>query len=468
MKLQNSFRDYTAESALFVRRALVAFTGILLLTGVLIANLYNLQIVRYTDYQTRSNENRIKLVPIAPSRGIIYDRNGTPLALNRTIYQIEMMPEKVDNVQDTLNALRSVVDLTDDDIAAFKKERARSHRFTSIPVKTNLTEVQVARFAVNQYRFPGVEVKGYKRRYYPYGSALTHVIGYVSKINDKDVDRLDKDGKLANYAAKKWKQTGGVLDLSDRTRQRKLMSMVPVEEVWGVGRRISKRLNLMGINTALQLAECTPWFIRKNFNVVLERTVRELCGEPCLELDEFAPTKQQIICSRSFGHRISDYQEVRQAVCAYAERAAEKLRIEKQYCRQIAVFLRTSPHAANEQFYGNQAGGMLLVPSNDTRDIVRIATESLDRIWVDGHRYMKAGVMLGDFFSQGIAQLDLFDECKPRAGSQELMQVLDQLNQPGKSKVWFAGQGINKSWAMKREMLSPAYTTRVADLPVVK
>lgn len=201
MKLQNSFRDYTAESALFVRRALVAFTGILLLTGVLIANLYNLQIVRYTDYQTRSNENRIKLVPIAPSRGIIYDRNGTPLALNRTIYQIEMMPEKVDNVQDTLNALRSVVDLTDDDIAAFKKERARSHRFTSIPVKTNLTEVQVARFAVNQYRFPGVEVKGYKRRYYPYGSALTHVIGYVSKINDKDVERLDKDGKLANYAA---------------------------------------------------------------------------------------------------------------------------------------------------------------------------------------------------------------------------------------------------------------------------
>ena len=201
MKLQNSFRDYTAESSLFVRRALVAFTGILLLTGVLIANLYNVQIVRFNDYQTRSNENRIKLVPIPPSRGIIYDRNGTPLALNRTIYQLEMMPEKVDNVQQTLDALRDVVDLTDDDIAGFKKERARSHRFTSIPVKVNLNEVQVARFAVNQYRFPGVEVKGYKRRYYPYNSALTHVIGYVSKINDKDVDRLDKEGKLANYAS---------------------------------------------------------------------------------------------------------------------------------------------------------------------------------------------------------------------------------------------------------------------------
>lgn len=201
MKLQNSFRDYSAESALFVRRALVAFVGILLLTGVLIANLYNLQILHFTNYQTRSNENRIKLVPIPPSRGIIYDRNGIPLALNRTIYQIEMMPEKVDDIQQTLENLREVVDLTDEDIADFKKERSRSHRFTSIPVKTNLTEVQVARFAVNQYRFPGVEVKGYKRRYYPYGSALTHVIGYVSKINDKDVERLDKDGKLANYAA---------------------------------------------------------------------------------------------------------------------------------------------------------------------------------------------------------------------------------------------------------------------------
>ncbi len=201
MKLQNSFRDYSAESALFVRRAVVAFLGILVLTGVLVANLYNLQIRRHDDYQTRSNQNRIKLVPIPPSRGVIYDRNGVPLALNRTIYQVEMMPEKVDNVQNTLDALRPIVDLTDDDIAAFKKERSRSHRFTSIAVKTNLTEVQLARFAVNQYRFPGVEVKGYKRRFYPYGSALTHVIGYVSKINDKDVERLDKEGKLANYAA---------------------------------------------------------------------------------------------------------------------------------------------------------------------------------------------------------------------------------------------------------------------------
>lgn len=200
-KEPNPFRDYSAESALFVRRALVAFLGILLLSGILIANLYNLQIVRFEDYRTRSNENRIKLVPIAPSRGMIFDRNGTPLAMNRTIYQLELMPEKIENLPATLNALRPIVDLTDEDIANFEKERKRSRRFTSIAVKTPLTEVQVARFAVNQFRFPGIEVKGYQRRFYPYGSALTHVIGYVSKINDKDVERLDKDGILANYAA---------------------------------------------------------------------------------------------------------------------------------------------------------------------------------------------------------------------------------------------------------------------------
>ena len=198
---RNPFRDYSAESALFVRRALVAFAGILLLSGILVANLYNLQIMRFEDYRTRSNENRIKLVPIAPSRGIIYDRNGTPLALNRTIYQLELVPEKVDNLTAVLEQLRPVVDLTDEDIANFQKERKRSRRFTSIAVKPALTEVQVARFAVNQFRFPGVEVKGYQRRYYPYSSALTHVIGYVSKINDRDVERLDKAGILPNYAA---------------------------------------------------------------------------------------------------------------------------------------------------------------------------------------------------------------------------------------------------------------------------
>ncbi|BAK10853.1 DNA polymerase V subunit UmuC [Pantoea ananatis AJ13355] len=274
--------------------------------------------------------------------------------------------------------------------------------------------------------------------------------------------------KLANHAAKKWSKTGGVLDLSNIDRQKKLLALVPVEDVWGVGRRISKKLNAMGITTAKDLAEQSTYIIRKHFNVVLERTVRELRGEPCLELEEFAPTKQQIVCSRSFGSRITEYMDMRQAVCAFAERAAEKLRKERQYCKQIAVFVRTSPHAEGEVFYGNQANGKLLTPSNDTRDIIRVAMDALDQIWLDGHRYMKAGVMLGDFFSQGVSQLNLFDEYRPQPNSEALMRVVDGLNQSGKASLFFAGQGIEKSWAMKREMLSPAYTTRFADLPIVK
>ncbi|AXF75216.1 peptidoglycan DD-transpeptidase MrdA [Erwinia tracheiphila] len=202
MKLQrNFFRDYTAEQTLFVRRALVAFLGIFLLSAILVVNLYHLQIVRYDDYTTRSNVNRIKLVPVAPNRGIIYDRNGIALAMNRTIYKVELVPEKVENLERTLLALQPIVNLSDEDLIAFEKERKRSRRFTSITVKTGLKEEEVARFAVNQYAFPGVEVKGYQRRYYPYNSALTHILGYVSKINDRDIARLNKEGKLPDYAA---------------------------------------------------------------------------------------------------------------------------------------------------------------------------------------------------------------------------------------------------------------------------
>lgn len=276
--------------------------------------------------------------------------------------------------------------------------------------------------------------------------------------------------KLANHAAKKWKrQTDGVVDLSNVDRQRKLMAALPVDETWGVGRRITKKLEAMGIKTVLDLADTDIRFIRKHFNVVLERTVRELRGEPCLELEEFAPVKQEIVCSRSFGERVTDYDAMRQAICSYASRAAEKLRGEHQYCRFISAFVKTSPFALNEPYYGNSASVKLLTPTQDSRDIIAAATRCLDAIWKDGHRYQKAGVMLGDFFSQGVAQLNLFDDNAPRAGSEKLMEVLDQLNaKGGRGTLYFAGQGIQQQWAMKREMLSPRYTTRFSDLLRVK
>ncbi|PIJ50954.1 DNA polymerase V subunit UmuC [Erwinia sp. OLTSP20] len=274
--------------------------------------------------------------------------------------------------------------------------------------------------------------------------------------------------KLANYVAKQRPDSGGVVGLSDDSQRRPLLARVPVAAVWGVGKRIAKRLNDMGIDSALALAESSSWVIRKHFNVVLERTARELRGEPCLALEEFASSRQQIVCSRSFGHRVTHYEHMHQAVCAYAERAAEKLRRERQFCCFVSVFLRTSPHARQEQYYGNQASTKLMTPTNDTRDIIRAATQALDRIWINGHRYIKAGVMLADFFSNGVAQLNLFDDNAPRANSAALMQTIDRINTSGKGKVWFAGQGIEPGWAMKREMLSPAYTTRFQDLPLAK
>lgn len=276
--------------------------------------------------------------------------------------------------------------------------------------------------------------------------------------------------KLANHAAKTWQEkTGGVVDLSRPEHQRWLMAKLAVGEVWGVGRRMSKKLEGMGINTVLQLADADIRFIRRHFSVVLERTVRELRGESCLEMEEFASAKQEIICSRSFGERITEFEDMRQAISSYASRAAEKLRAEHQYCRVISAFVKSSPFAKNEPYYGNCSSVSLLIPTQDSRDIIQAAMQSLEAIWQEGHRYQKAGVMLGDFFSQGVAQFDLFDSSVPRLNGEKLMTVLDLLNKKqGKGTLYFAGQGIQQPWAMKREMLSPRYTTRYADLPVAR
>ncbi|WP_269472820.1 translesion error-prone DNA polymerase V subunit UmuC [Vibrio sp. dhg] len=274
--------------------------------------------------------------------------------------------------------------------------------------------------------------------------------------------------KLANHAAKKYPATQGVVDLTNPDRQRRLLALVPVDDVWGVGRRLTKRLNALGITTALDLANASPRAIRDQFSVVLERTVRELNGESCIELEEIPPTKKQIVCSRSFGVKVTHFELLREAVCEYATRATEKLRKEQQQAKVLTVFIRTSPFKDNEPQYSNSASGELLIPSCDTRDFIELANHLLKRIWKDGFRYAKAGVMLSDFYDPGMFQPGLFDDVSTRSNSQQLMSVLDTINQSGAGKVFFAGQGTKKDWSMKREHLSPAYTTRWDQLPRVK
>ena len=274
--------------------------------------------------------------------------------------------------------------------------------------------------------------------------------------------------KLANHAAKKYPATQGVVDLTNLDRQRRLLALVPVDDVWGVGRRLSKRLNALGITTALDLANASPRAIRDQFSVVLERTVRELNGESCIELEEIPPIKKQIVCSRSFGVKVTHFELLREAVCEYATRATEKLRKEQQQAKVMTVFVRTSPFKDNEPQYSNSASGELLTPSCDTRDFIELANHLLKRIWKDGFRYAKAGVMLSDFYDPGMFQPGLFDDISTRSNSQQLMSVLDTINQSGAGKVFFAGQGTKKDWSMKREHLSPAYTTRWDQLPRVR
>ncbi|SMY17112.1 penicillin-binding protein 2 [Photobacterium aquimaris] len=198
---RTQIRDHRAESALFFRRALVSFIGIAILVGLLLFNLFHIQVEQHQDYQTRSNDNRIKIVPVSPNRGLIYDRNGVILAENRPIYSLEITLEKVSELDQTFADLKQIMGITDEDIANFQKERRRTRRFKSVPILDHLNEKQVALFSVNQHRLPGVEVKAHLKRYYPYGDALTHVLGYVAKINERDLKKLDKAGQLSNYKA---------------------------------------------------------------------------------------------------------------------------------------------------------------------------------------------------------------------------------------------------------------------------
>ncbi|WP_407332444.1 penicillin-binding protein 2 [Enterovibrio sp. 27052020O] len=198
---RSPIRDHHAESSLFIRRAVVAFGGIVILVGLLLLNLYTIQVKDHDDYITRSNDNRIKVVPVAPNRGLIFDRSGKLLAENRPVYALEITPEQVKNIPETIASLQQLIDISDRDITAFEKDKKRSRRFNAIALKNQLSEEEVAIFSANQHKFPGVEIKGYLKRYYPYGDSLTHVLGYVAKINDKDLARLDREEMSSNYKA---------------------------------------------------------------------------------------------------------------------------------------------------------------------------------------------------------------------------------------------------------------------------
>ncbi|MEL0638485.1 translesion error-prone DNA polymerase V subunit UmuC [Marinomonas sp. TI.3.20] len=273
--------------------------------------------------------------------------------------------------------------------------------------------------------------------------------------------------KLANHAAKKYPATGSVVDLMDSDRQKRLLALVDVSDVWGVGSRTTAKLKERGIHTGLDLANADPKSIRSEFSVVLERTIRELNGVSCLDLELVRPTKQQIICSRSFGHKVTEKRELREAIAKYTTRAAEKLRGEKRLCRVVSVFIRTSPFIPNEPQYSKTLSAELPNPTDDTRYLLEVADVLFRRMYRTGYRYAKGGVMLTDFYEHGALQQDLFRADNTKTNSKALMSVVDKINHSGLGNVFFASQGVSPQWSMKREHLSPAYTTRWEELPKV-
>ena len=226
-------------------------------------------------------------------------------------------------------------------------------------------------------------------------------------------------------------------------------------------------MNKAGINTALDLAEINPQGIRRKFSVVLERTVRELRGEKCLDIDDDISSKKQIVVSRSFGQRISSLKELRPIVSNFAVRAAEKLRNERQKCSQVSVFVRTSPFNRNKPQHSDLKTIELFTPTNDTRDILVAAKRGLLPIFRSGYDYAKAGIILNKFTGEHVKQYSLFKDLNDPKQNARLMKYLDQMN-AYETQIYYASQNTKKWSPMKQNMTSPKYTTNWYDLPKVR
>jgi DNA polymerase V len=269
---------------------------------------------------------------------------------------------------------------------------------------------------------------------------------------------------LANWAAKKWKATGGVVDLTNPARQAKLLKLAPVSEVWGVGRRLSVKLANLGIETAHDLAHYDIGTLRKTFGVTLERTARELRGIDCIGLNDGPPPKQAICSSKMFGEKLHALPPIREAMATYVSRAAEKLRSQQSVCGALQVSIQTQIHDPFKPRYANAMTLPLAVPTDDTRELLATALRGLTAIYVPGYAYSKCAVLLMDLSQRGELTQDLFAPT-PRRGSEQLMAVMDQINQrEGRGTVRLGTVPAAPDWGMKREMISRAYTTQWDEL----
>ena len=289
--------------------------------------------------------------------------------------------------------------------------------------------------------------------------------------------------KLANHIAKTAERKPGsypahlsqVANLAEMTplELEPVLAATEVGEVWGVGRRIGQQLKDAGVHTVLDLTRLDPAMVRSRWSVILERTVRELQGTPCIDLDQAPSPKQEIACTRSFGHPVTELHHLAEAVTDFASRAAVKVRKQGSLAGQVLVFVRTSPFRQEPQ-YSRSITVPLRRPSADTGILVNAALSGLERIFLPKFNYAKAGVMLLELRpdSQQQTELALEDDEQVDSERGRLMTSLDELNQRfGRGTVLMGSAGLageKRAWSMKQERRTPAYTTCWEDIPVAR
>ncbi|MEO5368186.1 MAG: DUF4113 domain-containing protein, partial [Magnetococcus sp. WYHC-3] len=276
--------------------------------------------------------------------------------------------------------------------------------------------------------------------------------------------------KVANRLAKKSPRTGGVLDLENPRWRERALAGLPVEEVWGVGRRLAWRLAELGIRTAAQLRDAPAAQIRRHFNVVLERTVRELRGEAVLALAEQPPARQSITCSRTFGSQVTALEALLEAVSTFTVGSAERLRRYGLLATAMQVFIQTNRHSVRDPQYQNAITLALPQASDDTFTLLEHARAALVAIYRAGFRYQKAGVWLLGLVPRQRFQPSLFAPPPRVRQAPALMRTLDRINSDmGRGTIRFGAEGLAApSWGLRQQRRSPGYTTRWSDIPAVR
>ncbi|WP_425263251.1 Y-family DNA polymerase [Vibrio owensii] len=270
--------------------------------------------------------------------------------------------------------------------------------------------------------------------------------------------------KVANHAAKKLPDYNGVCIIDSDLKRIDILSKLQANDVWGIGRRISERLKHMGINTALELAQYSPDKARRDFNVEVERTIRELNGMPCKSWDGPKVSKKQIYSTRSVGERITTKEALCQALSKHAGIASRKARNQGSLCRVMLCFASNSPF--DDAPVSKRGVHQFAYPTSDATQITKVATQMANELFREGVRYYKIGVGLIELVDGTHEQRDLFD---PAPNNSRLMGVFDSINSRyGTDTVFLGAQGINQRWSMRRDRLTPQYTTNWNHIPQIK